>query len=364
MRSRPGAKLLSMIALGAISSVGAARAQEGAPLADPLPQLTPDRVYALDLSMESILQEFGIPGLAIGIVENGEPVYIRGFGVRDKKTDEPVNAHTLFHVASITKTFTATAIMQLAERDQLGLEDTIADSTATITQLLTRQDATFNALGSIIESAAQQKYLQYMQSQVLQPAGMVESTFTVPLVNANVAWPHVGRVFVRRATRYPWDEASLPSAGLTASVGDITRWAALHINRDPVLLEPDSYHALIEHRRDGERPDTAVGLGWQLERRGDDWLPHHLVEARGFSALLTLYPKQRRAIVILSNGETTPGKEIRGVIESVLAGESYVAPKPSLLMRADFQWAFGGLLAMSLLLIVVSLHCRRRRQPG
>lgn len=363
MQSRPGAKLLTMIALGATSGIWPAHAREGAPLADPLPQLTPDRVYALDLSMERILQEFAIPGLAIGIVENGEPVYIRGFGVRDQKTDEPVNAHTLFHVASITRSLTATAVMQLAEREQLGLDDTIADSPVTITQLLTTEGAAFNALGAIVEAASEQKYLQYMQSQVLQPADMVESTFGVPLVSANVAWPHVGRVFVRRATRYPRDETSLPSTGLTASIADMTRWAALHVSRDPVLLEAVSYQAMIEHRRDGERPGTAMALGWQLERRDDDWLPYHVAKARGFSALLTLYPKQRRAIVILSNGETTPGKEIRAVIESVLAGQSYVAPKPSVFMRGDFQWAVGGLLGMSLLLIAVSVHYRRRRRP-
>lgn len=364
MPSRPGAKLPTIVALAATSGIGAAHAQEGASLADPLPQLHPDRVYALDLSMESILQDFAIPGLAIGIVENGEPVYIRGFGVRDKKTDEPVNTHTLFHVASITKSLTATAVMQLAERERLRLDDTIADSPVTISQLLAAEDATFNALGAIIESASEQKYPHYMQSQVLQPAGMVESTFGVPLVNTNVAWPHVGRVFVRRATRYPRDETSLPSTGLTASIADITRWAALHVSRDPKLLEADSYEAMIQHRRDGARPGTAMALGWQLEHRDDQWLPHHDARARGFSALLTLYPKQRRAIVILSNGETTPGKEIRAVIESVLANQDYVAPKPSVLMRSDLQWAVGGLAAMSLLLIAVSVHYRRRRQPS
>jgi hypothetical protein len=54
------------------------------------------------------------------------------------------------------------------------------------------------------------------------------------------------------------------------------------------------------------------------------------------------------------------GKEILDLIESILAGESYLTPKPSLLMRSDFQWAFGGLLTMSLLLIAVSVHRRRR----
>lgn len=360
MLSRPAAKLLTMIALAAASSVAAA--QEGAPVADPLPQLTPDRVYALDAALERILQEFSIPGLAVGIVENGQPVYMRGFGVRDKGTDQPVNAHTFFHVASITRTFTAAAVMQLAERGQLALTDSIADSSVTVGQLLTRDDAAFDALAGIIESTTHQKYSQYLQTRVLEPAGMVESTFNVPLTASNAAWPHAGHVFVRRAPNYPWDENALPSAGLSASVADLTRWAALHVNRDPSLLAPASYDAMFKRQRDGEHDNVAIALGWQLERHGSEWLPSLATRRRGFSSLLTLYPSQQRAIVILSNGEMTPGKEIRSVIESVLAGEAWLPPQPSLLMRSDFQWALGGLLAMSLLLIAVSAH--RRRRPG
>lgn len=351
---------LMMVALGAASSF-AADFQEGAAPADPLPTLSRDDVALLDGSMERVLQDFAIPGMAIGIVENGQAAYMRGFGVRDSRKDQPVNTHTLFHVGSITRTFTATAILQLAERGQLGLSDSIADSPVTVKQLLTRDDAAFNALASIVESASQEEYLQYLQANVLDAAGLAESTFDVPLANANVAWPHTGKVFVRRAQLYPWDDQSLPSTGLTASIADITHWAALHVTRDSSLLTPASYDAMVKHQRDGERDGMAIALGWQLEQRGDQWLPRQATQARGFSSFLTLYPEQKRAIIILSNGETTPGEQIRKVIESVLARESYVPPKASLFLRSDFQWAFGGLLAMTLLLIAVSY--RRRRRP-
>lgn len=358
MLSRPAAKLLTMIALAATSSV--AVSQEDATVVEPLPQLTPDYVMVLDGVLERVLQDFSIPGLAVGIVENGQPVYMRGFGVREKGTDQPVNAHTLFHVGALTRTFTATAIMQLVEHRQLALSDSIADSPVTVNQLLTRDDAAFDALAGIVESASQQKYSQYMQTRVLDPAGLEESTFKEPPVDSNVAWPHVGEVFVRRAPRYPWDEKTLPSAGLSACIADLTRWAALQVNRDPVLLAPSSYDAMFKHQRDGERDNLAMALGWQLEHHGSEWLPSLATKQRGFSGLVTLYPSQRRAIVVLANGETMPEKEIRGLIESVLAGEAYLPPKPSLLLRSEFQWAVGGLLAMSMLLVAVSVHRRRR----
>lgn len=353
MLSRPAAKLLMMVALVATCSV--AVAEEDSSVADPLPQLTRDDVSLLDGVIETIRQDFSIPGLAVGIVEAGQPVYVRGFGIRDSRADQPVNSHTLFHVGSITRTFTTTAIMQLAERGQLGLDDSI-------TQLLTRDDAAFNALAGIVENTVHQQYSAYMQARVLAAAGMAESTFEVPLANSNVAWPHAGGMFVRRAPDYPWDENTLPSAGLSTSIADLTQWAALHVSRDRSLLGPASYDAMFKHQRDGERERTATALGWNLEHHGSEWLPSMSSKGQGFSALLTLYPSQQRAIVVLANGEMMPGKEIRGVIEAILAGEGYVLPKPSFLMRSDFQWAFGGLLAMSVLLIAVTVH--RRRRPG
>jgi CubicO group peptidase (beta-lactamase class C family) len=364
MHSRLASSWMTMLGLFATSMVVGAPVPESTTPADPRPKLSRDRVAYLDGSMERILQEFAIPGLAIGIVDNGQPVYMRGFGLRDSQTDQPVNAHTMFHLASLTRSFTATAIMQLAERRQLGLTDSIADSPLTVMQLLTSDDDAFDALASIIESASHQKYLDYMQASVLDAAGLRESTFALPPADANVAWPHVGQVFVRRAQNYPWKPGALAGTGLNASITDVTRWAALQVTRDPSLLSPASYDAMMKRHRDGEGEGSASALGWQLERRGDEWLPRQTLRARGFSGLLTLYPAQQRAIVILSNGETTPDERIRAVIESVLAGGSYVSPTPPLFLRSEFKWALGALVGLSLMLIGVSLRYRSRRHPA
>lgn len=410
------ARLLMIVALGAASDVAWTQAAEGVPLSDPLPRLSLEKVYALDASLERVLQDFSIPGLAVGIVENGVPVYVRAFGLRDKETAEPVNVHTMFHVASITKTFTAAAIMQLAERNQLTLDDPVArhvpafaNSSITIRQLLTHSaglkdvshtsttdsdaavldyvskiagrkpayepgkgweysDAAFNVLGAVIEAASGQSYPQYLQSQLLAATGMVESTFdqtgASPAASGNAAWPHTGRIFVRRADRYPWDRALLPSAGLNASVTDMTHWAALHLNRDPSLLTPASYDAMFKHQLDSGWKGMAMGLGWQLEQRGNGWLPRHAGEEHGFSSSLTLYPEQQRAIVILSNGETTPRGEIRTLIEAVLAGGAFVPLQPPLLLRPEFQWTLGGLVALTLLLIAMTVRHRGRRSSN
>jgi CubicO group peptidase (beta-lactamase class C family) len=412
MQSCPAAKLLMFVAL--VAATGAqAQTSEGGPAPsseDPLPKLARDPTYVLDASLERVRQSFSIPGMAIGIVENGEPVYVRAFGVRDLQTGEPVTVHTAFHIASLTKTFTAAAIMQLTEQQRLALDTPVAQylpafakSSITVTQLLTHSaglsdiehqsdgydedalrryvitlahrelayppgqgwgytDAAFNLLGATIESVTGIKYPRYIQDQVLSRAGMHESSFEMPAQGSDIAWPHTGKVFVRRSSSYPWDRAFAPSSGLNSSINDMTRWAALHVTRDSVLLSSASYDAMFQHRLDSSWEGMAMGLGWQLEKRDDSWLPRHAGQEHGFTSQITLYPQKRRAIVILSNAETTPRGEIRKLIESVLDTGSYVTPQPPLLLRFNSPWLMGGIAVIALVLIGATVRTFRRRR--
>ena len=336
--------------------------------------ITTAQQLVLDSTLEDIRRRFKVPGLAIGIVENGSLAYARGFGVRDTKTGAAVTTDTLFHIASISKTFTATAILQLVEQRKISLDDPLerylpafANSGITISQLLTHtagfsdwshatramddsrvaayvaktaahrrayppgkgweyNDTDFNILGAVIEAASGQTYPDYVQQHVLAAAGMSHSTCLLPSDVSDFAWPNTGETFVRRASHHPWDRVFIPSSGIEASVTDLMRWAVVNLKRDPALLTMDSYDALFEHHVDTEWPDVAMGLGWQLERRDEQWLPRHPGGDPGFRSLLTLYPETQRAIVILANGETTPRWEIRGVIEDILAGKAPTLP--------------------------------------
>src|SRR5215510_13497017 len=107
-------------------------------------ELTDAQRAELDTRIEHIRQHARVPGLAVGILDGGVAVYSRGFGVRDVATKQPVTTDTRFHIASISKTFTTTAVMQLIEEDKLHLNDRIerwlapfAGSGITIEQLLT-----------------------------------------------------------------------------------------------------------------------------------------------------------------------------------------------------------------------------------
>lgn len=72
-------------------------------------------------------KRFNVPGVAIVVVKDGRVVFDQGFGERNLKDGEPVDVHTMFCIASNTKSFTATAIEILADQGKLKLEDRVVD---------------------------------------------------------------------------------------------------------------------------------------------------------------------------------------------------------------------------------------------
>jgi len=81
-------------------------------------------VHPLDAGdfFEARMRGCHLPGMAVAIVRDGEVAWAEGFGTMDARTGQPVTADTLFHVASVSKTITATAVMQLSERGRIDLD--------------------------------------------------------------------------------------------------------------------------------------------------------------------------------------------------------------------------------------------------
>ena len=110
---------------------------------------------SLDSYINNGMKQWNVPGLAIVIVKDGKIVVMKGYGVRDIKTNEPVDENTLFMIASNTKLFTATSLAQLEYDKKLSLDDKITkyfpgyrvyDSTTT--QLVTIHDMLSHHLGT------------------------------------------------------------------------------------------------------------------------------------------------------------------------------------------------------------------------
>ena len=83
-------------------------------------QATDELFRELDAKIEAGMARYHIPGVAIGVLYQGEE-YVRGYGVTNVDEPEPVDGDTLFRIASTTKTFTGTTVMRLVEQGKLDL---------------------------------------------------------------------------------------------------------------------------------------------------------------------------------------------------------------------------------------------------
>src|ERR1035441_8626059 len=86
------------------------------------PQLSPAKRTQIEAAVTRFMAATHVPGLSVAVVENGEYEWASGFGFADVENNAPATEHTLFRLASISKSLTATAAMQLWERGQLDLD--------------------------------------------------------------------------------------------------------------------------------------------------------------------------------------------------------------------------------------------------
>jgi CubicO group peptidase (beta-lactamase class C family) len=81
----------------------------------------------LEAHVEQSMEQWGTAGLALGIVHNGEVIFLRGFGTRDVRTREPVDADTVFGIGSITKSFTAVLAGVLVDEGRISFDDRLVE---------------------------------------------------------------------------------------------------------------------------------------------------------------------------------------------------------------------------------------------
>ncbi|MCW5983061.1 MAG: beta-lactamase family protein [Bryobacteraceae bacterium] len=245
----------------------------------------------IEKTFEKFFHERGVPGLVYGIVIEGDLAAIKTFGVRDRASQDPVTSDTVFRIASMTKSFTALAILKLRDEGKLSLEDPVsrwipefqsldyptADSAPIrVRQLLThgagfpednpwgdrqlhideetftrflRQGIPFSTppdteyeysnygfalLGRIVTAASGTPYREYLEKHILAPLGMAASTLEPSAVPASVR-----ATGYRKAQSGFEEEPSLPHGafgamgGLLVSARDLARYVAYQLSAFP-----------------------------------------------------------------------------------------------------------------------------------
>jgi CubicO group peptidase (beta-lactamase class C family) len=267
------------IGLALCAAVGGAAAQERAIPAEPFPT-------ELERYIQQVLVDWQIPGLAIAVVRNDSTLVARGWGVRRLGSAPPVDENTVFDIASLAKSFTATAIGMLVDRGVLRWDDPVRrylpdlvlpndslTATATVRDFLShrtgldavnmmwvltavdRQEVLrrmryvpvrapfrttmgysnigYTVAGEAAAAAAAMSFEDMLRDLVIKPLGLASTTWTYEQAAEmpNVALPHAtiaGRQQPIRRERQR--QAIAPAAAVQSSVKDLTRWMRLHLN--------------------------------------------------------------------------------------------------------------------------------------
>lgn len=236
----------------------------------------------LDAYVDSVMKAFGVPGISLTIVKDGKVIVARGYGVRRLGEPAPVDAGTLFGIASNTKVFTSLAIGLLVEQGKVKWDDPVINylpwfqmydswvtREITVRDLLvhrsglglgagdllwwpasdyTRPDiarklryikpatsfryayAYDNVLyvvaGELIEAVSGQSWEDFVRSNILEPAGMTTSFshYPTPDHRSNLASPHAE---VEGTLKPVWPDTSAatnPAGGIMTNATDVAKW--------------------------------------------------------------------------------------------------------------------------------------------
>lgn len=330
---------------------------------------------------------------SILVADHGKVVYHRAFGLANREWQVPHTTDTAFRVASLTKQFTATLIMQLAEQGKLRLDDPIGKyvpellpeigNRVTLHQLLNHtsgivdyanypgfwanrlgekvpkadflaimnrplefepgsqghySSSGYTLLGWVIEKQTGKSYSEALDSMILRPAGMRRTTYEAP-----------DRIISRKASGYvrvlgeyrPADPLWIPNIGAGGGVASTTG-DFLKLDRalaSDTLLRPESKHQMFTaYIKDDVWGDLGYGYGWLVGTRliaGKPRLVHeHGGNGNGFRTLVTRYPEDGKLVVIfLNEGNGNKRPEIyrmRRDFTDALYGQAVALPKPAL----------------------------------
>jgi CubicO group peptidase (beta-lactamase class C family) len=284
------------------------------------------------------------PGLAYAVVDEAG-IALDAFGVMQMGENAPITPHTLFRIGSVSKSFTALAIMQLKEEGALSLEDEVAlhlpafdaQSAITLRQLLSHtsgystvqgntarseqslseraaqlaadgpaqapgsgwaySNANYQILGAVIEAVSGEAYADYVTTHILSPLGMTGSRVLTGSPVEGLATGHQPFFFGRRPVEQGWGDAvTAPAGGVVSSAADMALYLSMMLNGEDDLVPAASKMQMLQPASDSS---PYYGLGWALDPEGGYAL--HTGLTPGFEAIAVLEPAQRRGVVVLVN---------------------------------------------------------------
>ena len=351
--TRPFAVVAALLAFAVATPLGA---QPGGGRAS-LPAATR---AVLQSGIRRLLDSAGVPSIAVAIARDGVVLWEEGFGYADVERRVPATATTLYSLASISKPFTATAVMQLVEQGRVQLDRPVDDylggmrltglagdrSGATVRRVLSHtaglplhyrffytgdsivpdvprtierygrvvfppgevysySNLGFGILGELVAHVAGTSYETYMREKVFRPLGLTTTTVGTGAGLANSAVRYDSR---RRAIPF-YDFDHRGASAVYSSAHELVLFGMSHLKRRPrdasgratAAVLADSTIDLMQRVATPGDTVTGYGLGWGIDDALGVRRVQHTGGMPGVSTVLSLYPTEGVAVVVLSN---------------------------------------------------------------
>jgi CubicO group peptidase (beta-lactamase class C family) len=365
------------ILLAALVCADTARAAECPPAAEQPPW---PRLAGIDRIAGEALARVPMSGLSIAVLRDGKLVHAAGYGKASLELDVPATPQTVYRIGSVTKQFTAAAILRHAERGELKLEDDfrkylpeydtggraitirqLLDHTSGIRNMTTIEPLMANRaldvtreqvfgslsaapfdfepgerylynnsgywlLGAIIEKLSGEPYDTAIERLLLEPLCLQSTRYDVPIEIV----PNRASGYVRAAGGFRDAGPNSPtrpyaSGALVSTVLDLVAWQRALFGGK--VLSPASLRLMTTPGRLNDGRPTTFGLGVAVTQfRGHRRIAHPGGYV-GYSSFLSYYPEEKIVIAVLTN---TMGVELRPEVEERIASLLLpAAPKPA-----------------------------------
>lgn len=322
----------------------------------------------VDAMMESYAGD--APGASVLVLRDGVPLLRKAYGLADREQRIAATPATNYRLASITKQFTAAAILLLVEEGRMTLDDSIrrwlpslpasADSItvrhllthssglidyedvmspdfvgqlhdADVLRLLESQAKTYFPPGTgyrysnsgyallalMVERASAQSFADFLRLRIFEPLGMANTLAFVEggpaVANRAFGYSEPAAGWIR--TDQSSTSAVLGDGGIYSSIDDLAKWdAALYDDR---LLSDQSRKLMLTPHVTTDEPDIRYGFGWRIT--GETlW---HSGESIGFRNVIVRYPQRRLTVIVLSNRDDPEPYATAKAIAELAIGE-------------------------------------------
>ena len=351
--------MLTLSACGGITTSG------------PTPTPTPSFATQADAFLTQGVAWQAFSGV-VQVTQNGKVLFSKGYGMADWEQQVPNTLNTKFRIASLTKAFTAMAILMLQEQGKLHVQDHLCTYIAqcppawqpiTLHELLTHtagipvlqnvsanpttpeelialynhvpldfpagtkweySNEGYQALGYVIERVSGQSYASFIEQHILAPLHMSASGFDLPAGQSIAQGYMYWKINGAPISPYPANFTFLyANGGLYSTVEDLQRWDQSLTT--PTLVSQQELSAMftpyVAVPPSSDRYTGAhYGYGWNIAQEGSLRVISHdgHYPGAGYRAFNAWYPDQKTSIIILDNLDTTNPVFIANALENML----------------------------------------------